>query len=362
MNYKLHVNNISAYDILINDSYVLLCDKLLEIYGEKFKNKKICIITDINVSECQLESFLNVISAINDNVFAFSFVPGEHSKTIYTINDIYSFLIEHSFDRSDILIALGGGIVGDMTGFAASSYMRGIDFIQIPTTLLSQVDSSVGGKTGINFKEYKNMVGAFYNPKLVYINTESLKTLTKRDFVSGLAEVVKYAFIKNKDFFDWIKTHIDDIMNLNSDALTHLIYESCEAKRLVVESDFKESGERMILNFGHTIGHAIENDCDFKLFHGECVALGMCCALYISKKLGNISDDEYESSIKLISDLNLPIKYDIQNKEQLFTSIHHDKKNHNGKLKFTILSSFGKATTTDEVSDELIDEALSVLA
>ena len=257
-----------------------------------------------------------------------------------------------------MLVALGGGVTGDMTGFAAATYLRGIQFIQIPTSLLAQVDSSIGGKTGVDFKGYKNMVGAFKQPALVYINTETLKSLNNREFISGMGEVIKYGFIKDKDFFDWLSQNITDILNLDDSALEYIISKSCHAKKIVVENDFTEKGERATLNFGHTIGHAIEKIKDFSLLHGECVAIGMKAALYISLKKNMITEDEFNRGVKIISDFKLPISTSDISAEDVLEATMHDKKMDSGVIKFILINGIGNAiidrtVTQDEMSDAI---------
>ena len=211
---------------------------------------------------------------------------------------MYEFLIKNHFDRNDILIALGGGVVGDLTGYTAATYMRGIDFIQIPTTLLSQVDSSIGGKTGVDLKSYKNMVGAFHHPKLVYINVKTLNSLPRREFSSGMAEIIKHGLIMDKEYFVWLNNNSNHIKSLDTKILVEMIYGSCFIKKTVVEEDPNEKGLRAILNFGHTIGHAIEKSKKFKLLHGECVSLGMVAALRISFDREQISYEQLSKAIK----------------------------------------------------------------
>ena len=205
-----------------------------------------------------------------------------------------------------MLVALGGGVVGDLTGFAAATYLRGIDFVQVPTTLLSQVDSSIGGKTGVDFLQYKNMVGAFHQPKLVYINTTTLKSLPEREYFSGMGEVIKHGLIKDADYYEWIKENIDAIKAREHEAVREMIYQSCLIKGGVVERDPKEKGERALLNFGHTLGHAIEKLKDFTWLHGECVAAGCCLAAEISCIKGNISNNNPPTTANNIFILYIP--------------------------------------------------------
>ncbi len=262
-----------CYDILLEQNFQMLLPTLQKIgYAS---SQKVCIVTDSNIASLYLEELTAILQTYFGSVISFSFPAGEENKTLFTVQNLYQTLIEEHFERRDILLAFGGGVTGDLTGFAAATYLRGIDFIQIPTSLLSQVDSSIGGKTGVDFSQYKNMVGAFYQPKLVYMNLSLLATLPKEQFVSGMGEIIKHGLIRSKGYFDWISKHTEQIVRLEPNVIEELIYESCLIKRGVVERDPKENGERALLNFGHTVGHAIEKLSDFRLSHGQCVGLGM---------------------------------------------------------------------------------------
>ena len=221
------------------------------------------------------------------------FPAGEEHKNLDTVRDVYRFLIEEGFDRKDMLLALGGGVCGDLTGFVAATYLRGIDFVQIPTTLLAQADSSIGGKTGVDFDSYKNMVGAFKMPRLVYMNLSVLKTLEERQFYSGFAEVMKSALIKDAPFYEWLIENMYEICERDLNTLEEMVIRTCSIKKMVVEKDPTEQGDRALLNLGHTIGHAIEKYKNFELYHGECVALGTVAAAYISWKKEMLSMEEF---------------------------------------------------------------------
>ena len=259
-----------------------------------------------------------------------------------------------------MLIALGGGVVGDMTGFAAATYLRGIDFVQIPTTLLAQVDSSIGGKTGVDFAQYKNMVGAFNQPKLVYMNLDVLKTLPKEQFASGMAEALKSGLIRDQEYFTYLCDEIKAIQSLEHEAILRTVSGSCKIKREVVQNDPKEKGERALLNFGHTIGHAIEKLSDFTLYHGECVALGMVAAAYISFKSGNISKEDLEKIEHIISAYNLPIRLKTakMSADDVLAATKSDKKMEDGRVKFVLLHAIGDAYISREVSDEMLSDGI----
>ena len=264
------------YNIVIEQSF----DKLAEEFDKLgVTGRKLCIVSDSNVAPLYAKYVEDQLSKTGNKVFTYVFEAGEANKNLDTVEDVYEFLIKNHFDRKDMLVALGGGVVGDLTGFTAATYLRGISFIQVPTSLLAQVDSSIGGKTGVDFRAYKNMVGAFYQPKLVYMNISVLKSLSDRLFNSGFGEIIKHGLIKDAAYYKWLRDNISNIKNRNSDALEQMIYVSCNIKREVVEKDPKEKGDRALLNFGHTLGHAIEKLMNFKLYHGECVTLGMIAAL-----------------------------------------------------------------------------------
>ena len=257
-----------------------------------------------------------------------------------------------------MLIALGGGVVGDLTGYTAATYLRGIDFIQIPTTLLAQCDSSIGGKTGVDFDGYKNMVGAFHMPRLVYMNMAVLKSLEERQFFAGFAEVMKHGLIKDHIFYEWLIENMYEICERDLDVLEEMIMKSCMVKKLVVEKDPTEKGERALLNFGHTIGHAIEKAKNFELLHGECVALGAVAAAYISWKHELLSMDEYYEIRDMFVPFYLPISIDGIEPEEILKLTKSDKKMEEGKIKFVLLKKVGKAVIDTTVTDEDILNAV----
>lgn len=348
---KEHSNPI--YDILLNYDYQNL---VKECNFLDLSNKKVCIVTDSTVSNYYLHDLVSTLTGHIGLVETFVFPDGELSKNLNTVNSLYHHLILHRFDRKDILIALGGGVVGDLTGFCAATYLRGISFIQIPTTLLSMVDSSIGGKTGVDFESYKNMVGAFHQPKLVYMNIQSLMTLNETQYFSGLGEIIKHGLIQDKEYFQYLKNSIDLINRRDMNTLCNIIHQSCVIKGTIVEKDPKELGDRALLNFGHTIGHAVEKLLEFKLLHGECVALGMVAASYLSYRKSMITKDELDDIITLIQAFQLPIHVSGVTKEDVFHVIAHDKKQESGKLKFILLSAIGNGIIDTSLSQsELLD-------
>ena len=267
-------------------------------------------------------------------------------------------MIDEKFDRRDLLIALGGGVVGDVTGYVAATYLRGIDFVQIPTTLLAQADSSIGGKTGVDFDGYKNMVGAFYMPKLVYMNISTLKTLDDRQFFSGFAEVMKHGLIKDGRFYEWLLENMYEICDRQVETLLEMVMRSCNIKKLVVEKDPTEKGERALLNFGHTIGHAIEKSRNFTMTHGECVALGCVAAAFISWKHEWLSMEEYYEIRDMFVPFNLPISLEDMDPDEILALTKSDKKMTGGTIKFILLKKVGKALIDLNVTDEDILGAL----
>lgn len=356
---KIKVNTTTNnYNIIINNSFDLLQQYLSDL---GLSNKKICIITDDNVSELYLEEVSNIISKISTKVSSIVIPHGETNKNLDTINIIYNKLLDNKFDRDSVLVALGGGVTGDMVGFACATYMRGIQFIQIPTTLLSQVDSSIGGKTGVDYKGYKNVIGAFYQPMLVYINTMTLQTIPKREFNAGMGEVIKHGLIADKNYFDFINNNINKINDLDNEVIEQLIEKSCIIKSEVVSQDEKEKGIRAILNFGHTVGHAVEKLLDFKLLHGECVAVGMIAAAYLSHITMQISIDELKNIEQCIEGFELPTKINKLDDITIFNDLFYDKKTKNDTLNFIILDGIGKCEIRDDLNRQNILSAIKYI-
>ena len=325
------------------------------------KSKKVCIITDSRVAELYGDEVMGLLKDNSRESVIYSFPAGEENKTLDTVRDAYEFLINRKFGRKDLLIALGGGVVGDVTGFIAATYLRGVDFIQIPTTLLAQSDSSIGGKTGVDFDGYKNMVGAFYMPKLVYMNVATLKTLDDRQFFNGFAEVMKHGLIKDGLFYEWLLDMMYEIRDRDLDTLMEMVRRSCMVKKLVVEKDPKEKGDRALLNFGHTIGHAIEKAKNFTLPHGECVALGCVAAAFISWKHEWLSMDEYYEIRDMFVPFQLPISIEGIQPEEILALTKSDKKTEGTTIKFVLLKKVGKAVIDLNVTDEDILNAVKEL-
>lgn len=338
-----------CYPIAFEENF----DRLTDVWKEyELSTGKVCIVTDSNVEPLYAQAVKNELEKVCASCVVFSFPAGEESKNLDTVRDLYEFLIQQHIDRKDTLVALGGGVVGDLTGFAAATYLRGVSFVQIPTTLLSQVDSSVGGKTGVDFSKYKNMVGAFYMPKLVYMNLDTLHSLPERQFYAGMGEVLKSALIKDGTFYGWIINNLYEIYEKDQEVLRLMVYNCCNIKRQVVEKDPEEKGERALLNFGHTIGHAIEKAKGFELMHGECIALGMVAASFIAYKRQLLSFDEYYEIRDMFVPFNLPITIEDIDPQEILRLTKSDKKMENGSLKFILLKKIGKAYIDTTVTDE----------
>lgn len=344
-----------CYDIVFTEDFSLLADELSAFVIE---GKKLAVICDTNTERLFAETVVSMLAHHCKKVIVHAFPAGEENKTLDTVREIYRHLIEEKFDRKDMLIALGGGVVGDITGFAAATYLRGVDFVQIPTTLIAQSDSSIGGKTGVDFDGYKNMVGAFNMPKLVYMNVGALKELDDRQFYAGFAEVMKNGLIKDALFYEWLLDHMYEIHERDLAVLLEMVMRSCAVKKLVVEKDPTEKGERALLNFGHTIGHAIEKAKHFTLMHGECISLGMVAAAFISWKRENLSMEEYYEVRDMFVPFNLPISIEDIDPEEILTLTKSDKKMDAGQIRFVLLKKVGKAVIDRSVTDDEILAAL----
>lgn len=344
-----------CYDIIITKDFASLNSEL-ETIG--LTNKKVCIITDDKVKQLYADELSNLLKECECEVFLFHIPEGEASKTLDSAQKIYEFLILNKFTRKDFLVALGGGVVGDLTGFVAATYLRGVDYIQVPTTLLAQNDSSIGGKVGVDFDGYKNMVGAFKMPRLVYTNLSTLQTLDERQFFAGFAEVMKHGLIKDAKFYTWLIENMYEICEKDMTVLEELVLRSNNIKKAIVEKDPTEQGERALLNLGHTIGHAIEKYKNFELYHGECVTLGIVCAAFISWKKDMISMDEYYEIRDMFVPFYLPISIDNIDPEAILALTKSDKKAENGSIKFVLLSRIGRAVIDTTVTDEEILAAI----
>ncbi len=341
----------AIYDIVLTQSF----DGLKEAVScLPVKEHKICIVTDSNVAPLYLEEVRAVLAGCCKSVSVFTFPAGEENKHLDTVRNLYEHLILERFDRKDMLAALGGGVVGDLCGFAAATYLRGVDFIQIPTTLLSQVDSSIGGKTGVDFDAYKNMVGAFHMPRLVYANLRTLLTLPEEQFSSGMGEVVKHGLIKNREYYQWLKNNREGIAARNLDLCQAMVYESCMIRKRVVEEDPTEQGERALLNFGHTLGHAGEKLENFAMHHGHCVGLGCIGAARISQLRGMLTEEEMADIRNTFLSFGIPDAAPGLVWDQVLKTTQSDKKVDAGVIRFVLLKAIGQAyVDTTVTADEM---------
>lgn len=345
-----------CYSIILEKSFSTLSE---QIGALDVSERKICIVTDTQVGPFYSEAVKCELLKVCKKVTIYTIETGEEHKTLDTVKGLYEHLILEHFDRKDLLAALGGGVVGDLTGFTAATYLRGIRFIQIPTTLLAQVDSSIGGKTGVDFDSYKNMVGAFHMPSLVYMNLSVLKTLSERQFASGMAEILKHGLIRNETYYKWLLENQAGIEKREYETLLPMIAESCRIKRGVVEADPTEQGERALLNFGHTIGHAVEKLKDFKLLHGECVAIGIVAAGWISFRRGLLKKEDLEEILRGLRAFSLPVDTDGLDARNVVEITRSDKKMEAGSIKFVLLRRIGEAFVDKTVTEEELLSASS---
>jgi 3-dehydroquinate synthase len=342
---------------------IIIRQGLLDEIGNELQRnpfaKRYGIIADDHVAALFGERLLASLGNNGIEAEMITFAQGEGSKNLATVAELSSRLARSGFDRKDGLLALGGGVTGDITGFVAASYMRSIPFAQIPTTLLAQVDSSVGGKTGVDLPEGKNLVGAFYQPKAVFIDSLVLRQLPKSELLNGLAEVIKYGIIYDLDFFKFLEMSLKDILALDLQVLEDVIARCCKIKAAVVEADEKESDLRRILNFGHTIGHAVEAVSDYKLAHGSAVAMGMVAAAELAVLKGILDGREKERIENLIHKFGLPVtippEYDRARIQEYLLA---DKKTIGGKIFFVLPTTIGRVIITDEIETELIAKVL----
>lgn len=352
----LHVKHADGeYAIYIGSG--LLNDT--QFLNNQIMSTQVCIVTNTQVADLYLNTLAANFTEQRCDVVILA--DGEAHKTFDSFIQIVNVLCEKKHHRDTTLVALGGGVIGDMTGFAAACYHRGVAFVQVPTTLLAQVDASIGGKTAVNHPLGKNLIGAFYQPRAVIIDLDTLTTLPEREYKSGLAEIIKAALIKDADFFEWLELHCDKLLQHNRVYLEQAIYCACRIKQMVVMHDEKEKGERALLNFGHTFGHAIEQCLGYgEWLHGEAVALGMLMAARLSQARGYINDSDVRRIHKLLLRIGyedrLPKKLSVG---EIVDAMTHDKKVYNDRLNLILLDSIGSAIIKDDVGkDELIDSII----
>lgn len=358
-------------NIVIDNSYKNFTTLVYEFNNKNIENlskfnineiyDEVLIISDENVYNHQLDNFINNIKV--KIVYEYIIPSGEDSKSLSVYEEIIKYCIRINLSRKSLIIALGGGVVGDLAGFVASTYMRGIDVCQVPTSLLSQVDSSVGGKTGINIGNFKNIIGTFYQPKFTYINIDALKTLSYNEFIAGMAEVIKYSIIYDYDFLDYLINNSENILNKDNETLHYMVKKCIEIKADIVSKDEKEGNLRKILNFGHTFGHGVEKLC--KISHGEAVSIGMNMAFKLALEKGYINGSYYDKFINACDKFNLPLNFNISldekdeiteeskdkiNKE-ILEIMKNDKKNSFGKINLILPIGFGKVKIIDDIDD-----------
>ena len=319
-------------------------EKLNEIYDAYF------IICDYNTYNYQLKEMINHLKG--KFIYEYIVNPGEESKSLEDYQKIMEYCIKVNLSRKSLIIALGGGVVGDLAGFVAATYMRGIDVVQVPTSLLAQVDSSIGGKTGINLGNSKNIIGAFHQPKITYMNVEALKTLPEEEYISGMGEVIKYAFIEENEILEFLLENYEDILDRKTSTLLKMVNFCAKSKACIVDKDEKEGGLRKILNFGHTFGHGIEKLCH--LSHGYAVTIGMNMAFKLSLRKNLISEDYYNKFLDLCKKFNLPITYTYENTEEIFNIMKNDKKNSFMKINLVLPVGKGRVEVFDNIEDDLI--------
>ncbi len=353
--------NLKDRSYIINIGRNLNIRDLVRQLDKKYKN--IMIVTNTCVAPLYLDKIVSFLEEDDVNIKTCILEDGEQYKNVDSYMQVMTTLLNNNFARDCLLVALGGGVIGDITGFVASTFCRGVDFIQIPTTLLAMVDSSVGGKTAINHDLGKNMIGTFYQPKAVFIDLEFLKTLDERQIKAGLAEVIKYGIIYDKDFFNFLYCK-EDLFDLDSNDLTFIVKKCCEIKALIVSDDERESGIRAILNLGHTFAHAIETHMGYGTYlHGEAVGIGIMLASFVAKSEYMLIDDEYEAIKYLLDKAKLSIKLPQNMGSDAFIEhMYHDKKVHDNKIVYVIPNCIGRAITTNRFSDMRIKELIDMYA
>ncbi|MCB0732257.1 MAG: 3-dehydroquinate synthase [Ignavibacteriae bacterium] len=323
---------------------------------EKIKGKFLLVI-DSNVKKYYSKLINDTFANYSYNIVIVN--SSEKNKSFETLQKIHSVLIKNKFGRDSVLVAIGGGIIGDIAGFAASTYMRGIKYIQIPTTLLASVDSSVGGKTGLNFQNTKNVIGSFYQPQMVLIDTAFFNTLPNEERLCGLGEIIKYCFLIDQKFYNYVQKNYDEVLSNNPKVLEKVITESVKFKGGVVEADERESGIRKVLNLGHTFAHAFEVQQNHKIKHGQAVIVGITCALYLSHYLNFVNEKDLENYLSFLLFFSPQIKLSNVNKKKIFTIMQLDKKNRDNKIKFVLLQNVGEILTDVPASKELVYKAIA---
>lgn len=332
-----------------------------ELILPHLKRKQVAIVSNTTVAPLYMQAIAQPLRDAGVSVIEIILPDGEAHKNNQTLQIIYDHLLQNRCERNTTLIALGGGVIGDLTGYAAATYLRGVPFIQVPTTLLSQVDSSVGGKTGINHPLGKNMIGAFYQPKLVLADIDTLKTLPQRELSAGIAEVIKYGLIRDADFFDWLEINMSALMDLDTAVASYAIYRSCQNKAEVVVADEHEQGERALLNLGHTFGHAIENAMGYGVWlHGEAVATGTVMAADLSQRMGWLNAAQMARIKTIMQAAKLPIDAPNLGADEYLRLMQLDKKVSDGRIRLILQQDIGKAVMTADYDADKLKQTLSL--
>ncbi|MCB0743014.1 MAG: 3-dehydroquinate synthase [Ignavibacteriae bacterium] len=352
---KINIPNYE-YNVYLGNN---IFNEILKLLKKENHTGNYLIVVDKKVSRLYSNLIDTTFAAAKNKVKKVILESTEKNKSYSAIQKIHSALIKNNYGRDSVIIAIGGGIIGDVAGFAASTYMRGVKYIQVPTTLLASVDSSVGGKTGINFDNTKNIIGSFYQPKLVLIDTNFFKTLPKEEQLCGLGEIIKYAFLINENFFTLVKNNLDKILANEPKVIEKVIIESVKFKGSVVTSDEKEQGVRKILNLGHTFAHAFEVQQDHKLKHGQAVIVGITCALYLSNKINLVNEKDFSVYLNLLTQFSNKIKLAKVDKKVINHIMQRDKKNRDNQIKLVLLSKVGTILTDINVDNSLINQSIS---
>lgn len=357
-NLQITFKNNTQSDIYIDNDFFNLPVLIKEKYDY---SKKILVVTDSNVEKLYLQEVKNLLTSENTTVFDFVIEAGEESKNLTNVNSCYNALIENSFAKSDIIVALGGGVVTDLAGFVASTYKRGIVLINVPTTLLAMCDAGIGGKCGVDYNDVKNSIGSVYLPQIVYMASKTLLSLDDRNYSSGIAEVLKAGLIKDGPFYEWMINNFGEIMDKDMSFVKEMIFKAVSIKQFFVTKDPFDTAERRMLNFGHTIGHALEEYFNFKYSHGECVCLGSIAASYIAYKRQMLSMEEFYEIRDMFVPFNLPISLDEFDTQKVYSIIGNDKKIDKNGLNFVLLKKIGKAVIVNDVTKEELLEAINSL-
>ena len=348
-----------SYDIVIGYD---IGQEIVDFVKGAGYSKKALLVTDTYVGPLYGKQVQQLLAEAGLEATLMQIPAGESSKNLSVANDLFTRAIELGLDRKSPVFALGGGVVGDLAGFVAATYMRGVPFVQLPTSLLAQVDSSVGGKVAVNHELGKNLIGAFYQPQAVFMELNYMKTLPQREIYTGLGEIIKYGIIYDADFFAFLEKNREQVLTLEPEALVHMIARSCEIKAAVVSEDEKEAGLRRILNFGHTIAHAIEKETGYVRYnHGEAVATGMVGAAYISRELGLIDEKEYNRVREMIARYNLPLQAAGVTVEAMYGDIFHDKKTVGGKVTWVLMEKIGQVICRNDVPADVVKKAMEAV-